>query len=51
MRSSTLHFTSASIFWFSKTRAASFTPTNILKRDTAFSARLWRVAPLEVRHG
>ncbi len=30
---------------------ASFTPTSALNRDTAFSARLCRVAPLEVRHG
>ncbi len=49
IRLSTWLFTSAC--WRSSSRDASATPTRALNLDTAFSARLCRVAPLEVRHG
>ena len=50
MRFSARHFSKASTCWFSNFRAVSFTPTSALKRNTAYLARLWRVAPLAVRH-
>jgi hypothetical protein len=40
---STQHFTSAYTRWFSNPRAASFTPSNALNRNTAFTA----LAPTE----
>ena len=49
MRFSTRHVACASTRWLCNARAACFTPTSALNRDTAFSAMLCRVAPLEVR--
>jgi len=50
IRFSTPHSTRALICWFSNVLAASVPPSNALNRETEFSARLCRVAPLLFRH-
>ena len=40
----------ASTFWFLTVRAERLTPSIALYRETAFSATLWRVQPLDSRH-
>ena len=50
IRFRTPHFTAASTCCRPSPLALSLIPTRALNRDTAFSAKLWRVAPLELRH-
>ena len=50
IRFSTAHLIAASTFWFLTVRAERLTPSIALYRETAFSATLWRVQPLDFRH-
>ena len=50
IRFSTAHLIAASTFWFLTVRAERLTPSIALYRETAFSATLWRVQPLDLRH-
>ena len=50
IRFSTAHLIAASTFWFLTVRAERLTPSIALYRETAFSATLWRVQPLDFRY-
>ena len=50
IRFSTAHLIAASTFWFLTVRAERLAPSIALYRETAFSATLWRVQPLDFRH-
>ena len=50
IRFSTAHLIAASTFWLLTVRAERLTPSIALYRETAFSATLWRVQPLDFRH-
>ena len=50
IRFSTAHLIAASTFWFLTVRAERLTPSIALYRETAFSATLWRVQPLDFHH-